>query len=609
MRRAMELNPNHAGWMHFAPLWDHFQKGEYEQALECANRVDVPGLFWPYLVMASACGHLHRRAEAEAAVKDLLALDPEFGTHVRSNVESWHFASGLLDPILQGLRKAGLEIADEEPTSTSSIPSLPYHPITASSSSNSSLIKSVAVLPFQNHSVDPEQEFFADGITEEILNALAQMKNLRVAGRSSSFSFKGRNEDLRSVGTKLNVTNILEGTLRRSGDRIRITAQLVDAVSGYQLWSERYDRVVEDIFDVQDEIALAVVDALKLTLFGDAKEAVVKRYTDDAEVHELFLKARYYSYKYTAEGWTRAVELFEKVIEKQPGHAPAHAGKAAALGCLWFFGLSPADEVVPPSRSAANKAIELDGNLAGAHLSLGMLNFFYDWEWVKAEQEFKQAILLNAKDAEALSYYALFLGFVNRFDEARALARRALEADPLSLLINMNVGWTYFAGGLANEAFDQAHKMTETEPAFFGAYWLKGAIRLESGDYEEAIVQLKKAVSLGGHPIVLADLGAAYALAGKKETAETILDQLLDMRRRSYVSAICLARVYSRLGELDRTIQWLETAYEERNGELVFLESEINSAPPGDSLNSLAEDPRVKDLLERMKLPCRDKGE
>jgi serine/threonine-protein kinase len=380
-------------------------------------------------------------------------------------------------------------------------------------------------------------------------------------------------------------------------------------VSGYQLWSERYDRVVEDIFNIQDEIALAVVDALKLTLFGEAKEAVVKRYTDDAEAHELFLKGRYYSYKYTRAGWTGAVEFFEKVIERDADHAPAYAGRAAALGCLWFFGLSPAAEAVPLFRSSATKAIELDRNLAGAHLSLGLVNFFHDWEWEKAEQEFKTAILLNPRDAEALSYYALFLGFDDRFDEAMALVRRALEVDPLSLLINMNVGWTYFSAGLANEALDQARKMTEIEPAFFGAYWLKGATSLENGNYEEAIEQLTKAVSLGGYPIVLADLGAAHALAGRTETAETILDQLLDMRRQSYVPAICLARVYSRLGELEKTIQWLETSFEERNGELVFLESEITSAAQGDSLHSLGKDPRVKHLLERMKLPSRDQGD
>ena len=599
VERAMQLNPHHAGWYHYVAFCDAYRKHDYHGALASALKVNMPAYHWPHVYLAAVYGQLGEQQRATAALRELHVLVPNFGAIAKEEFGKWLDAE-LTEHLLEGLRKAGLEIADDKSSSSR------FSPQTSPTILFESSSKSIAVLPFQNLSVDPEQEFFADGITEEILNALAQIKKLRVAGRSSSFSFKGRNEDLRSVGAKLNVTNILEGTLRRSGDRLRITAQLIDAVSGYQLWSERYDRVVEDIFDIQDEIALAVVDALKLKLFGDAKEAVVKRYTDDADVHELFLKGRYYSYKYTADGWTRAIECFEKVIEKHPDHAPSHAGKAAAFGCLWFFGLAPADVAVPPSRSAATKAIELDGNLAGAHLSLGMVNFFHDWEWEKAEQEFKQAILLNPKDAEALSYYAMFLGFVDRFDEAMALARRALEVDPLSLLINMNVAWTYFSAGLANEAFDQARKMTEIEPGFFGAYWLKGATSLGNGDYEEAIEQLTKAVSLGGHPIVLADLGAAYALAGKKETAEAILDQLLDMRRQSYLPAICLARVYSRLGELEKTIQWLETAYEERNGELVFLESEITSAAQGDSLNSLGKDPRVKDLLERMKLPSRD---
>ena len=599
--RAKQINPNHPGWFWYADYFYAYQQGDYRSALSLVLKANLPGHWGMHAGIAAAAGQLGDHEAAGKAVRDLLKLRPDFCTTIHNELRKW-FDAEYRERFIDGLRKAGLEIADDKSSSSR------FSTQTSPTNSHGSLLKSIAVLPFQNLSVDPEQEFFADGITEEILNALAQIKELRVAGRSSSFSFKGRNEDLRLVGAKLNVTSILEGTLRRSGDRLRITAQLIDAVSGYQLWSERYDRVLEDIFNVQDEIALAIVDALKLKLFGDAKEAVVRRYTDDAEVHELFLKGRYYSYKYTAEGWTRAVEFFEKVIEKNPDHAPAHAGKAASLGCLWFFGLSPADEVVPSFRSAATKAIELDGNLAGAHLSLGMVNFFHDWEWEKAEQEFKQAILLNPKDAEALSYYAMFLGFADRFDEAMALARRALEVDPLSLFINMSVGWTYFSAGLANEAFGQARKLTEIEPGFFGAYWLKGATCLGNGDYEEAVEQLAKAVSLGGYPIVLADLGAAYALAGKKETAETILDQLLDMRRQSYVPAICLARVYSRLGELEKTVQWLETAYEERNGELVFLESEITSAAQGDSFNSLGKDPRVKDLLQRMKLPSRDQG-
>ena len=606
VERAKQLNPDHPGWYWYANFYQAYKQCDYRAALNFALKVNLPGHWAQPMFVAVASGQLGETEAAAKALGELLKLRPDVSNTARKDFVKW-WNDDDVEHLLEGLRKAGLEI---DGMTEGDVIASPTHPFNLShSGSSGSFIKSIAVLPFQNLSVDPEQEFFADGITEEILNALAQIKELRVTGRSSSCSFKGRNEDLRSVGAKLNVSSILEGTLRRSGDRLRITAQLIDAVSGYQLWSERYDRVLEDTFDVQDEIALAVVDALKLKLFGDAKEAVVKRYTDDTEVHELFLKGRYYSYKYTAEGWTRAVEFFEKVIEKDPDHAPAHAGIAASVGCLWFFGLSPADETVPQFRSAAIKAIELDGNLAGAHLSLAMVNFFHDWEWEKAEEEFKQAILLNPKDAEALSYYAMFLGFVDRVDEAMTLARRALEVDPLSLLINMNVGWTYFSAGPANEAFDQARKMTEIEPAFFGAYWLKGSICLENADYEGAIEQLTKAVSLGAHPIVLADLGAAYALAEKKETAETILEQLLEMRRQSYVPAICLARVYSRLGELEMTIQWLETAYEERNGELVFLESEITSAAQGDSLNSLGKDPRVKDLLERMKLPSRDRGE
>ncbi|HKZ78845.1 MAG TPA: hypothetical protein VJ124_11125 [Pyrinomonadaceae bacterium] len=340
-----------------------------------------------------------------------------------------------------------------------------------------------------------------------------------------------------------------------------------------------------------------------MKLFGDEKAAVLKRYTDDAEVHELFLKGRYYSYKYTAEGWKRAIEFFEKAIEKQPDYAPAYAGMAASRGCLWFFGLLPAEQTIPQSKTAAIRALKIDENLADAHLSLGIITFFYDWEWEKAEQQFKQSIALNPNSAEALSYYAMFLGFEERFDEAISRGKRSLEIDPLSPLINMNVGWTYFSAGLLDEALDQAGKIMEIEPDFFGAYWLKGAIYLSEGEYEEAVKELKKAVSLGGHQIVLADLGSAYGLVGKKEEAAFILDQLLEMRRREYVPAICIARVYCRIGENDKAIEWLEKAFAERNGEMVFLKGEIAGAADGDSLNSLGNDPRVIDLLQKMNLP------
>ena len=462
---------------------------------------------------------------------------------------------------------------------------------------------SIAVLPFTNMSADADNEHFCDGLAEELLNALSKIDDLKVAARTSAFSFKGKSVNVSEIGARLSVNHILEGSVRRSGTRLRISVQLVNVSDGFHLWSNRYDREMRDIFDVQDEIALAVVGTLKVMLFGAEKAALLKRSTDDAAVHELFLKGRYYSYKYSAEGWTRAIEFFQRAIDMQPDYAPAHAGMATCYGCLWFFGLLPAGQTIPQCRAATHKALEVDGTLANAYLSLAIITFFYDWEWEKAEQAFRQSIALNSNDAEALSYYALFLAFEGRTDEALDRGQRALEIDPLAPLINMNVGWTYFAIGRPDGALDQSAKMIEIGPDFYGAYWLKGAVRLAEGRYADAVEELQRAVSLGGHHIVVADLASAYGLAARREEAAIILDQLLEMRRRQYVPAICMARVYSRLGETEKAIEWLETAFEERNGEMVFLEGEISGAAADDSLNRLGSHPRVRDLLRRMSLP------
>ena len=462
---------------------------------------------------------------------------------------------------------------------------------------------SIAVLPFTNMSADPDNEHFCDGLAEELLNALSKVDDLKVAARTSAFSFKGKSVHASEIGARLNVDHILEGSVRRSGSRLRISVQLVNVSDGFHLWSDRYDREMRDIFDVQDEIALAVVGALKVMLFGAEKAALLKRHTDDVAVHELFLKGRYYSYKYSADGWTRAIEFFQRAIDIQPDYAPAHARMAACYGCLWFFGLLPAGQTIPQCKASTHKALELDRTLADAYLSLAIVTFFYDWEWDKAEQAFRQSITQSSNNAEALSYYALFLSFEERADEALDHAQRALEIDPLSPLINMNVGWTYFGTGRSDEALNQAGKMIEIEPEFYGAYWLKGAIRLAAGKYADAVEDFKRAVSLGGHHIVVADLASAYALAGRRDDAASILDQLLELRRRQYVPAICMARIYSRLGQTESAIEWLETAFDERNGEMVFLQGELAGAAEDDSLNQFGSDPRVKDLLRRMSLP------
>ncbi len=463
--------------------------------------------------------------------------------------------------------------------------------------------KSVAVLPFTNMSADEENEYFCDGLAEELLNALSKIDDLKVAARTSAFSFKGKNVNVSEIGERLGVRNVLEGSVRKSGNRLRISVQLVNASDGFQIWSERYDREMQDIFELQDEITLAVTEALKVRLLGKDRDVVLKRYTDDPEAYELFLKGRYYYYKYSAEGWRRAIEFFEKAIEKEPNYAPAYAGMNSSWGFLWFLGFLPAEQAIPHMQAAALKALEIDENLAEAHLSQAMISFFYDWEWQKAEQEFKRAIALDPNNAEALSFYSMFLGFEERFDEAIDQGGRALLVDPLSSLINMNVGWTYFSAGLFDKTLDQVSKMIELEPDFYGSYWLRGAIYLSEGEYDNAVNELKKAVSLGGRQIVLADLGGAYGLAGRHNEAQAILGQLLEMRQREYVPAICMARIYSRIGEDDQAIDWLEKAFDEKNGEMVFLKGEIDGAAQGDSLKSLGNDPRVIDLLQKMNLP------
>ncbi len=473
----------------------------------------------------------------------------------------------------------------------------------AGSKSDRLKVQTVAVLPFINMSANQDDEYFCDGLAEDLLNALAKMDALKVAARRSAFSFKGKSTTLSDIGTTLGVNNVVEGSIRRSGDRVRISVRLINPADGYQMWSERYDREMRDIFALQDDITLAVVEALKVTLFGDEKAAVLRRYTDDTEAYELYLKGRFHSYKYTAQGWKLAIEFFEKAIEKQPDYALAYAGIAAARGCQWFFGTLPAEQTVPQSKAASGRALEIDGLLADTYMSRSLITFFYEWDWQRAEQEFRQCLTLDPNNAEGLSYYAMFLVFAGRIDEAATLNRRALELDPLAPLINMNVGWNYFAAGMLGEASAQVAKMMENDPSFYGAYWLQGAIHLSSGEFHQAVEQLKTAVALGGHHIVFADLASACGLAGKNDTAAEILQGLREARRQSYVPAICLARVYSRLGDTEQAIEWIETAFAERNGEMVFLSGEIAGAAEGDPLRRLAHEPRVTALLEKMKLP------
>lgn len=460
-------------------------------------------------------------------------------------------------------------------------------------------IPSIAVLAFVNMSTDPENDYFCDGLAEELLNALAKVENLKVVARTSSFSFKGKDVNIGEISRVLSVSTVLEGSVRKAGNRVRITVQLVNASDGYQLWSERYDREMQDIFEVQDEITLSVVDALKVKLLGQEKAVLIKRYTDKPEAYELYLKGRYHLHKHTGEGWLKAIGFFEQAVEKEAEYAPAYAGLSSALAFCWLFSVLPADGAVSQWKAATVRALEIDDNLDEAHTAFGQLRFYYEWNWEEARREYLQAIKINPNNADAHHQYGLFLVCMGQFDEAIIEGLRALELDPLSLLVNLQVGWIYLHSGRLDDVIWQDQKMLEIEPNFHGAYWQMGIAYVAKGMYEEALDAYRKALALGSYQHVLSSLGAVYANLGRRDEAFDALNQLLEIRT---VSPFNIARIYSCLGETDQAIEYLGKAYEERSGEMVFLNVETKVGTGNIFGKSIRQDKRFRDLLRRVGL-------
>jgi adenylate cyclase len=462
---------------------------------------------------------------------------------------------------------------------------------------------SIAVLPFANMSPDPDNEYFCDGLAEELLNALAKIEGLKVAARTSAFSFKGKNVNVSEIGNVLGVKTVLEGSVRKSGNRLRITVQLVNAADGYHLWSERYDREMKDIFDVQDEITLAVMDALKVKLLGEEKVVLLKRYTDNTEAYELYLKGRYHLHKHTADGWIKAIEFFEKVIKNEPEYAPAYASLSTVLAFCWVFGVLSADETIPRWKAATVRSLQIDDSLDEAHTAFGQLHFYYEWNWEEAEREYLRAIAINPNNAEVHHQYGLFLVCRERFGEAMSEGLRALELDPLSLLVNLQIGWIYLHTGRLDDVIRQDRNMLEIEPKFQGAYWQMGIAYVAKGMYEEALDAYRKALALGSYQNVLSSIGAVSADLDRRDEALEVLNQLLEMRQRQPVTAFNIARVYCRLGEIDKAIEWLGKAVDERNGELVFLNAETRTGTGNIFGKEIRNDPRYQDVVRRLGLP------
>lgn len=455
---------------------------------------------------------------------------------------------------------------------------------------------SIAVLPFVNMTVEPENEYFSDGMTEDLINALSKIKDFRVAARTSTFSFKGERIDVREIGRKLNVETVLEGSVRKAGKRLRITAQLINVRDGYHLWSEQYDKVLADVFDIQDEITMSIVDALKVQLLARENQAVQKRYTDNIEAYNLYLKGRYYWNKMTIESFRKAINHFQRAIAKDSTYALAYTGLADSFTGLGDAGLSaiPPKEAFSNAKVAVQKALEIDETLAEAHASLGHLKM-HDFDWAGAELEFKRAIKLNPNYATTYHMCGFYFALMGRHDEAITYIKRALELDPISLGINTDLGVIFYFAGQYDMAIAQYHKTLEMDPGFVRAYITLGSTYGKKGMYREGIDTYKKAMELSGDRLKIAALGRAYALAGKKEEALKIIGELEELSQQRYVSPYCIALIYASLDEKDKAMEWLQKAYEKHVSELIYMKVDPY-------LENLHSDPRFMILLKKMAL-------
>jgi len=457
-------------------------------------------------------------------------------------------------------------------------------------------IHSIAVLPFADLSPQKDQEYFCDGVAEELINALTKIRELRVVARTSAFSFKGRDADIREIGRKLGVETILEGSVRKAGNRLRITAQLINIADGYHLWAERYDREMDDVFAIQDEVTLAITEKLKIKFLEGDKSKIIKRYTEDLEAYQLYLKGRYFWNKRAEKSLEKAIEYFEQAIETDPNYALAYSGLADCYNLLPWWSMTAPRDAHPKAKTAAMKALEIDPHLAEAHTSLAFALMQYDWNWPAAEREFKAAIELNRGYAAAHHWYFEFLAARGRLDEALAEILKAQALDPLSLIINSALGWQFYFARNYDQAINQSQKTLELDPNFMWAQYILSASYLQSSRADEVIGELQKsAEGPGGHPLLMAVLGAAYATRGHRDKAQGLLEGLKKQAGQNYVMPFYIAIIYLGLGEKAQVFEWLERAYEERNYWLVFLKAD----PMFDSLHS---EPRFRTLLGKVGL-------
>ena len=468
------------------------------------------------------------------------------------------------------------------------------------SSDHSAAPLTIAVLPFTNISADPENAYFCEGLAEELLNALSRIEGIKVPARTSAFAFAGKNAHISEIGAALGVKSILEGSVRRSGNRVRITAQLANAEDGYQLWSERYDREMRDIFDVQDEITLAVVDALKVRLLGEEKAVLLKRYTENTEAYHLYLKGRYFWFKSSPQEFRKSRDYFERAVEVDPAYALGYFGLASYYGFASSWGMMPPEEGWRRMETATMKALELDDTLAEVHHGLAALKWVYHRDWLGADQAFRQAIKLNPHIAAIHSHYSIFLSVIGKLDEAIAEGRRALKLDPLSIRMHRNQAGRFYLARRYDDAVRQYAEALELDQNDATLHEELGDVYEQMTLRTEALAEWTKAVTLRRDEElgkILREIDSQEGFdAGLKAMSRKRLQRLDEgMKRGEYVPAAHFARAYMRIGDPDLTFHWLEKARDERNAYPLLIKSD----PLYDDLRP---DPRFEAILKTMNL-------
>jgi serine/threonine protein kinase/Flp pilus assembly protein TadD len=457
-------------------------------------------------------------------------------------------------------------------------------------------IPSLAVLPFTNMSADKDNEYFSDGLAEDIIDALTQVPGLRVMARTSAFSFRGKEQDVRKIGAELHVEHILEGSVRRSGTRIRVTAQLVKASDGYHLWSQRFDREMTDIFAIQDEISQAIVEKLRVRLAGD--RPLIKRYTENLTAYDLCLKARYNVLKLTPEGHEMGRRYCEQALVSDPNYAPAYVVLAESYFWNAYWGYMDPGKAISASKSAALEALRLDDTIAEAHSDLATFLGIGEYDWPGAEREFRRALELNPSSSDVRAYYALwFLRVQGQVEQALAEMRLALELDPLDIAYNAEVGHLLHITRQFERAVAQLRHAVDLDPTFWLSHWFLSITYAQIGRSGEAIAAAEKAKELsGGNAVTLGLLGRAYGLAGRTAEARQLLEELELRRRSSYVPPSSIAMIYRGLGDLEKGLEWWIRGVEEHD---MLLVPSLKTEPGYDNMRS---HPAYQTLLRKMNL-------